>query len=75
VLSGDYPLGSLAITNSQQQSLIRATERTTVAIVFFMSITRFSMAGEILTTGFLAFSLILVGLGGGFLLLKLQGGE
>jgi cytochrome b6-f complex subunit 7 len=33
------------------------------------------MAGEIFTTGFLAFSLILVGLGGGFLLLKLQGGE
>jgi cytochrome b6-f complex subunit 7 len=33
------------------------------------------MAGEIFTTGLIAFTLILVGLGGGFLLLKLQGGE
>ncbi len=33
------------------------------------------MAGEIITTAVLCFSLILVGLGGGFLLLKIQGGE
>ncbi|MCS6814349.1 MAG: cytochrome B6 [Cyanobacteria bacterium] len=31
--------------------------------------------GEIFTTAFLAFSLILVGLGLGFLLLKIQGAE
>jgi cytochrome b6-f complex subunit 7 len=33
------------------------------------------MAGEIFNTAFLAFTLILVGLSLGFLLLKLQGGE
>ncbi len=33
------------------------------------------MAGEIFSTAFLAFTLILVGLSLGFLLLKLQGGE
>ncbi|NET36469.1 MAG: cytochrome B6 [Cyanothece sp. SIO1E1] len=33
------------------------------------------MGGEILTTASLAFVLILVGLGLGFLMLKLQGGE
>ncbi|MEB3882592.1 cytochrome b6-f complex subunit PetM [Lyngbya sp. CCY1209] len=33
------------------------------------------MAGEILNAAVLSFVLILVGLGGGFLLLKLQGGE
>ncbi|MGL5081290.1 MAG: cytochrome b6-f complex subunit PetM [Microcoleaceae cyanobacterium] len=33
------------------------------------------MAGEIFTVAFLCFALILVGLGGGFLLLKIQGGE
>jgi cytochrome b6-f complex subunit 7 len=34
-----------------------------------------TMGEEILITAFLAFTLILVGLGGGFLLLKIQGGE
>ncbi|MGF1491316.1 MAG: cytochrome b6-f complex subunit PetM [Microcoleaceae cyanobacterium] len=33
------------------------------------------MAAEIFGTAFICFALILVGLGGGFLLLKLQGGE
>ncbi|MDY6939966.1 MAG: cytochrome b6-f complex subunit PetM [Cyanobacteriota bacterium] len=33
------------------------------------------MAGEIFNTAVLSFSLILVGLGVGFLLLKVQGGE
>ncbi|MER3434616.1 MAG: cytochrome B6 [Leptolyngbya sp. ERB_1_1] len=33
------------------------------------------MAGEIFYTAFLAFTLILVGLSLGFLLLRLQGGE
>jgi cytochrome b6-f complex subunit 7 len=33
------------------------------------------MAGEIFNTAFLAFTLILVGLSLGFLLLRLQGGE
>ncbi|MGL4375939.1 MAG: cytochrome b6-f complex subunit PetM [Microcoleaceae cyanobacterium] len=33
------------------------------------------MGEEILITAFLSFTLILVGLGGGFLLLKIQGGE
>jgi len=31
------------------------------------------MSGEIFSTAFLAFTLILIGLGGGFLLLRLQG--
>jgi cytochrome b6-f complex subunit 7 len=34
-----------------------------------------TMGEEILITAFLCFTLILVGLGGGFLLLKIQGGE
>jgi cytochrome b6-f complex subunit 7 len=34
-----------------------------------------SMTGEIFSTALVCFSLILVGLGGGFLLLKIQGGE
>ncbi|WP_083616392.1 cytochrome b6-f complex subunit PetM [Planktothrix serta] len=33
------------------------------------------MAGEIFSTAFVCFSMILVGLCGGFLLLKIQGGE
>lgn len=33
------------------------------------------MSGEILTAAVLSFTLILVGLGLGFLLLKIQGGE
>lgn len=33
------------------------------------------MGGEIFNAAFLSFSLILVGLGLGFLMLKLQGGE
>ncbi len=33
------------------------------------------MAGEIFTTAFFAFALILVGLSLGFLMLKIQGGE
>ncbi|WP_413165970.1 PetM family cytochrome b6-f complex subunit 7 [Capilliphycus salinus ALCB114379] len=33
------------------------------------------MAGEIAYVSFLCFSIVLVGLAGGFLLLKLQGGE
>ncbi|MCU0527056.1 MAG: PetM family cytochrome b6-f complex subunit 7 [Elainella sp. Prado103] len=33
------------------------------------------MGGEIFNAAFLSFSLILVGLGIGFLMLKLQGGE
>lgn len=33
------------------------------------------MSGEIFNAAFLSFSVILIGLAGGFLLLKLQGGE
>ncbi|MBD2159452.1 MAG: cytochrome b6-f complex subunit PetM [Limnothrix sp.] len=33
------------------------------------------MSGEIFSTAFLAFTLILIGLGGGFLLLRLQGAD
>ncbi len=33
------------------------------------------MGGEIFNTAFLSFSLILVGLGIGFLMIRLQGGE
>jgi cytochrome b6-f complex subunit 7 len=33
------------------------------------------MSGEIFNAAFLSFALILIGLGGGFLLLKIQGGE
>ncbi len=33
------------------------------------------MIGEIISTALLCFSIVLVGLAGGFLLLKVQGGE
>lgn len=33
------------------------------------------MGGEIFNTAFLAFSIVFVGIGAGYLLLKLQGGE